>query len=305
MRSRSTGLRVLFATGLLLMALVSGTRAAALAPGDSLRAVTATGGSLAGRSLLVASYGALYSGAAKVGSRLGLERRFRVQRLESAWAIDVFGHVYAVRHVSRLFGRIHRWAGDDPRTARRRGAWQAAFGAYLYMETINGFMPGVRFDWMDPISNAAGATLASEGPEWAREHPWMRRLSLELGYKDWGRLWKPDRDKGALTRVWHDYPNQRFGIGWGLGPLDREWLRVFATYDVTSFQIEELRNVFGVGVELKPHHWLAPWLRALPGGRTLLRGLEFLDRNLLLPGLYVQLWTVDAPPFSDREPFDE
>lgn len=258
-----------------------------------------------GRPLLLGTYASLYGTAAKVGSRLGLEGNFRVHRLESAWALDIVGHVYAVGHVSRLFSRVHRWAGDDARSARRKGAWQAAFGAYFYMETINGFMPGVRFDWVDPISNAAGAAIVSEGPDLAEDHPWLRRLSLELGYKDWSKLTEEDDESGPLTRVWHDYPNQRFGLGYGIGPLDREWMRLFLTYDVTSLEIEDLKNVFGMGLEIKPQNWLAPWIERVPGGGGLLGFVRAIDRHVLLPGLYFQLFTVEVDAFSDREPFTE
>jgi len=257
------------------------------------------------RVALGSAYAGLYSGAAKIGSRNGLEQDFVVRRLETAWIIDVFGHIYAVKHTARAFELMHRWAGQDPRTARVQGAWSAAFGALTYMETINGFMPGVRFDWLDPISNAAGAWMVTEGPSVAENHAWMRRLSLEMGFEDWSLLTEPDDEKGPFTRIWHDYPNQRWGVGYGIGPIDREWFRVFGTYGVTSFEIEDLRQEWGLGIELKPHQWFGPWVRRLPGGGTLLDLVDVFDRNLLLPGLYVQLFTWESGPFSDRKPFDE
>lgn len=257
------------------------------------------------RLLLAGSYGALYGAAAKVGSRLGLEREFKVTRLESAWLIDAFGHLYAVRHTARAFAALHRWAGDDARTARRRGAWYAGFGALLYMETINGFMPGVRFDWMDPLANGAGAWLADGGEDFAADHAWTRRLTFEVGYKSWSRVSTPDDQKGPLTRFWHDYPNTRYGLGYGLGPVERPWLRVFATYGVTSLEIEALRNQFGMGVELAPHHWIAPWLERLPLGGKLLALVDGIDRHVMLPGLYYHLFDVETGPFTGREPFDE
>lgn len=257
------------------------------------------------RATLGAAYSGLYGGAAKVGARLGLEDRFMVRRLETAWLLDVFGHVYTVEHTARAFAALHRWAGHDPRSARVHGAWTAAFGSLLYMEIINGFMPNVRFDWLDPISNAAGATMASEGPALTARHPWLRRLTLELGYDDWSRLAEPDDQAGPLTRVWHDYPNQRWGIGVGIGPVERPWLRVFGTYGVTALEIEDMRQEWGLGVELKPHHWLAPWIERVPGGGTLLDWIAFVDRDVLLPGLYVHLATWESAPFSDRTPFRE
>ena len=257
------------------------------------------------RLVLGASYAALYGTAAKLGSRLGLERDFQITRLESAWIIDVFGHMYAVRHTARAFAALHRWAGDDPLTARRHGAWTASFGALLYMETINGFMPGVRFDWMDPLANGAGAWLADGGKDFGAAHAWTQRLTFEVGYKSWSRLTKPDDQAGPLTRFWHDYPNTRFGLGYGLGPVERPWLRLFATYGVTSLSIEDLRNQFGMGVELAPHRWIAPWLERLPLGGRLLALVDAIDRHVMLPGLYFHLFDLETGPFTGREPFAE
>ena len=257
------------------------------------------------RAALGTAYAGLYGGAAKIGARLGVEDRFMVRRLETAWLIDVFGHVYTVEHTARAFALLHRWAGNDARSARLHGAWTAAFGSLLYMEIINGYMPNVRFDWLDPVSNAAGAWMASEGPDVVDRHPWLGRFSLELGYDDWSLLTEPDDQAGPFTRIWHDYPNQRWGIGYGIGPIERPWLRVFGTYGVTALDIELMRQEWGIGVELKPHHWLAPWIERLPGGSALLGFVRVLDRDLLLPGLYVHLATWETDPFSDREPFQE
>jgi hypothetical protein len=257
------------------------------------------------RLALAGAYGGLYGGAAKIGARLGLERDFEIVRLESAWAIDVFGHIYAVRHLSRAFASLHRWAGDDPRTARRRGAWYAGFGSLLYMETINGFMPGVRFDWLDPVSNAAGAWLADGGQDFAARHPWTQRFTYEIGYKSWSQLGEPDRQTGPLTRLWHDYPNTRYGLGYGIGPVRRPWLRIFATYGVTSLELDELRNQFGMGVEFAPHHWVAPLVERAPLGRHLLAFVDAIDRHVMLPVLYVHLFDVETGPFSNRRPFRE
>ena len=253
----------------------------------------------------LSAHASLYAAATKVGSRFGLERNFEVMRVESAYAYDLVAHVWVVNQLGQLFGRVNEWAGMEPQSARRLGAWGAAFGSLTYMEVINGFMPNVRFDPYDPAANALGAWLAAEGPRLRERWPWARRFSLEFGYRDWGRVFGPEQSSGVAGNVWHDYPNGRFGLGYGLGPAQREWARVFLTYEITSFELEELENRFGVGVELKPQRWLAPWIRRVPGGGGLLAFVNWWDDRLLLPGLYVQLFHVDTGPFSDREPFNE
>ncbi len=252
-----------------------------------------------------AAHVSMYAVATKVGSRFGLERRFRVVRLEKAYAYDVVAHIWAVNQLSQLFTRVDEWAGLSPTTARRTAAWGTAFGALTYMEFINGFMPDVRFDPADPIANALGALMATKGSDFALRHPWMQRLSFEFGYKDWGRVFGPKQQTGFAGNIWHDYPNGRFAVGYSLGPQENEWVRLFATYEITSFDVEELKNRFGIGVEVKPHHWLAPILRRLPGGASLLAATDWVDRRLLLPGLYFQLWTFDTGPFSDQQLFQE
>jgi hypothetical protein len=272
----------------------------------------ATGDSLAAgavptwrKVLAVGAHVGMYGVATKVGSRFGLERRFKIVRLEKAYAYDIFAHAWSVNQLSQLFAGLDEWAGMSPSTARRTAAWGTAFGALTYMEFINGFMPDVRFDPADPLANALGALIATEGPVLAARHPWMRRLSFEFGYKDLDRTFGPQRDSGFAGNLWHDYPNGRFGIGYGIGPLEHEWFRVFATYEITSMDVETLRNRFGVGLELKPHHWLEPGLDRLPGGSSLVAAIDWLDRRFLLPGLYLQLWTFDTGPFSDQELFRE
>jgi hypothetical protein len=247
----------------------------------------------------------MYTVATKVGSRFGLDRRFKVVRLENAYAYDVFAHIWAVNQLSQLFTEVDEWAGMSPRTASRTAAWGTAFGALTYMEIINGFMPNVRFDPADPIANAIGALMATRGPEVVARHPWMERLSFEFGYKDWGRVFGPKQQTGFAGNVWHDYPNGRFAVGYGLGPKRNEWARLFATYEITSFDVEELKNRFGVGLELKPQHWVAPLIRKVPGGSHLLAVTDWFDQRLLLPGLYIQLWTFDTGPFSDQQLFQE
>lgn len=251
------------------------------------------------------AHASLYAGATKVGSRFGLERRFEVVRLESAYVYDLVAHVWAVQQLGGLMANVHEWGGMERSRAERMGAWGAAFGSLTYMEFINGFMPGVRFDPLDPVANAAGAAMVTEGPALVRRYPWLRRLSFEFGYKDWGRVFGPEKSSGFAGNVWHDYPNGRFALGWGIGPLESEWARLFVSYQITSFELEELQNQVGLGIELKPHGWIAPWLERLPGGRSVLDFVNWWDRRLLLPGLYVQLATFDLGRFSDREPFHE
>lgn len=252
-----------------------------------------------------ASYLSLYAGATKVGSRFGLERRFEVVRLESAYVYDLVAHVWAVREIGGLFAAANRWGGMSPDRARIVGAWGAGFGALTYMEIINGFMPGVRFDPWDPPANALGAWLASDGSAFADRYPWLRRLSFEFGYKDWGRVFGPPQVSGTAGNIWHDYPNGRYALGYGLGPENRDWARLFLSYEITSFELQDLENRIGIGLELKPHEWLSSWAQSLPGGGRLLGFLRWWDRRLLLPGLYLQLWTLDLGAFSDREPFHE
>lgn len=251
------------------------------------------------------AHASLYAGATKVGSRFGLESRFEIVRLESAYVYDLVAHVWSVQQLGTLFAQIHEWGGMSPPAARRMGAWGAAFGSLTYMEFINGFMPGVRFDPLDPVANAAGAGLVTQGPALVRRHPWLRRLSFEFGYKDWGRTFGVQQSSGFAGNLWHDYPNGRFALGYGVGPLESEWARLFVSYQITSFELEELENQVGLGLELKPHHWISPLLRRVPGGEAVLSFVDWWDRRLLLPGLYVQFLTVDLGPFSDREPFHE
>jgi hypothetical protein len=255
------------------------------------------------KAALAMGYAGLYGGATKVGSRLGLSPHFQIVRLESAYAYDLVAHVYNVQQLSQLVARLHEGAGMDASRARRYGAWLGAFGPLTYMEVINGFMPGVRFDPLDPVANTLGAWLATSGHDLAQDHPWLQRLSLEFGYKSLARVVGPPRSSGALGNWWHDYPNGRFGLGCAVGPQDAPWLRVFASYEITSLELAALRNRFGLGLEVPAASWLRPWVARLPGGRALLAGYEWLDRRFLMPGAYVQLWTVDAGPFSGREPF--
>jgi hypothetical protein len=253
------------------------------------------------RGVVLSSYVVLYGSAIEVGSRLGLERRFKMVRLESAYAYDLVAHVYNVQQLGLLMGDLHEWAG----LPRGWGVWAGAFGALTAMEIVNGFMPRVRFDPLDPVANAAGAWLATGGHDLARDHPQLRRFSLEFGYKSWGRVFGPRRSSGTLGNVWHDYPNGRFGVGTAVGPLESPWVRVFVSYEITSMDVARMHNRVGLGVELQAEHWLGPWLRRLPGGKPLVAAYEWLNGRLLMPGLYLQILHFDAGPFSRRQPFDE
>lgn len=253
------------------------------------------------RSAVLTSYAALYGGAAKVGSRLGLSSDFKIVRLESAYAYDVVAHVYNTQQLGILMGALHEWVG----LPRSLGAWGGAFGSLTAMEILNGFMPRVRFDPLDPPANALGAWLATGGRDLAREHPHLRRLSLEFGYKSWARVFGQSQAEGFLGNVWHDYPNGRFGLGYAIGPAGAPWFTVFGTYEITSWDVRRLRNRLGIGVELKPTRWLAPWLEALPGGAGLIALYEWLDARILMPGVYLQLAHLDLGPFSGRQPFEE
>lgn len=255
------------------------------------------------RGLLAASYAGLYGGATKVGSRLGLSPQFQIVRLESAYAYDLVSHVFNVHQLGQIMGSVHRAAGTEPGRARALGAWLGAFGPLTYMEVINGYMPGVRFDPLDPLANAVGAWLATGGHDLAQRHRWLRRFSLEFGYKSLRRLLGAPRSSGVMGNWWHDYPNGRFGLTYGLGPIEAPWLRVVASYEITSLELATLRNRFGLGLEIPAARWLLGWFGEVPLVRTLGAGYEWLDRRFLMPGLYFQLWTIDAGPFSGREPF--
>lgn len=261
--------------------------------------------STAGTLLAIAAYGTTYGVATKVGSRLGLSGDFKVVRLETAYFYDCVGHAFVVRGLGEALTSVTRAAGYPHDASRTAGVWWGAFGSELYMEAINGFMPGVRFDPLDPVSNFVGAWLATGGRDLARRHPAFSRLSFEFGYRSWARTVGPAQDSATLGNLWHDHPNGRFGLGYAIGPDRRPWVSVVASYEITSLNLAELRNRFGIGVELHPLEWAAPALERWAVGRMALHVYRWLDSRLLLPGLYIQLAHVDAGPFSDREPFDE
>lgn len=259
----------------------------------------------AGKLLAIAAYGATYGVATKVGSRKGLSSEFKVVRLESAYVYDLVGHAFVVRELGGALTAVTRAAGYPHAASRTAGVWWGAFGSELYMETINGFMPGVRFDPLDPVANFVGAWLASGGRDIAARHPGWSRLSFEFGYRSWSRAFGPARDPATLGNLWHDHPNGRFGLGYAFGPGRRPWLSIVGSYEITSLELAELRNRFGIGIELHPFEWFAGPLSRHAPGRAVLAAYRWLDSRILLPGLYVQLAHVDVGPFSAREPFDE
>lgn len=261
--------------------------------------------SAAGKLLAIAAYGTTYGVATKVGSRLGLSSEFKVVRLESAYLYDAVGHAFVVRELGGALTTVTRAAGYPYDASRTAGVWWGAFGSELYMEAINGFMPGVRFDPLDPVANFVGAWLASGGRDLARRHPGWSRFSFEFGYRSWSRAFGPAQDSATLGNLWHDHPNGRFGVGYAVGPGRRPWVSIVGSYEITSLELAELRNRFGIGLELHPLEWFAGPLARHAAGRAVLGAYRWLDARVLLPGLYLQLAHVDARPFSSREPFDE
>jgi hypothetical protein len=259
----------------------------------------------AGQIASAAAYGLTYGIATKVGSRLGLRGDFKVVRLETAYLFDVVGHAYVVREAGTTLAAITRACGYPADVSRTAGVWWGAFGSEMYMEAINGFMPGVRFDPLDPVGNFIGAWLATSGRDLASRHAFLSRWTLEYGYRSWSRMLGPARDTASLGNVWHDYPNSRFGLCFGVGPLRRPWVSLVGSYEITSLKLADLKNRLGIGLELHPFEWAAPAIERLPGGATLLAVERWLDHHLLLPGLYFELAHLDLGPFSNREPFQE
>jgi hypothetical protein len=271
------------------------------------QSVDAPGKLKLGQQLVVAStYLTLYGVATHVGSRRRVEDNFKVVRLEKAYVYDFVGHTYLVREVGGIAAAVQHFAGVEKGRARTQGVWWAEFGSEMYMEILNGWVRNVRFDPLDPVANFTGAMLATKGRDLAAQHEWIDRFSLQFGYKDWGRAFRPSRtDNATLASVWHDHTNGRFGLGYDIGPLKRPWVSVFLSYEITSLSIEDLKNRFGMGIELQPIYWLDPLIRKLPLGKEFLVAHDWLNRRVLLPGLYIQLFHVDAPAFSSQQPFQE
>jgi hypothetical protein len=262
-------------------------------------------GGFRGQMVAMGTYVALYGMATYMGQRYPTDGRFVVKRLETAYAYDLVGHVYVVRELAGIGSTVQQLGGVGPRRARNDAAWYGAFGSELYMEFLNGWVPGIRFDPLDPVANFVGAWLATGGQDLAARHQWLQRFSLQFGYQDWNLVFGPQRDDAFLGNIWHDHPNGRFGLGYDIGPAELPWFGVFASYEITSYDIEELKNRFGVGIELYPVYWLDPVLRKVPGGGAFLKVYDWLNQRILMPVTYVQLWHVDLPPFSNQQPFEE
>ena len=257
------------------------------------------------KSLLWSVYTGGYVASTKVGTRLGVESDYTVMRLESAYMYDVIAHIYVVKNMAQILDGFNRSVGVDPAVSRPWAAWFGGFGMLSYMEILNGFMPTVRLDPLDIPANAAGAWLADDGQDMLTKHPQLERVSLQLGYKSVERIFNGTESSRALGNAWHDYPNGRFGLGYDIGPFEHPWITMFATYDITSFELEALENRFGMGIEFRVVNWLAPLIGRAPGGETFLRAFDWFDDRLIIPGLYVQLFTIDTGAWSQREPFHE
>jgi hypothetical protein len=260
----------------------------------------------AGRMAVVyATYAAGYVSLAHVGTRLGVDGDYQIRRLESAYMYDVFGHVFFTRELGLALGSLNRWAGMSDAKARRAGAWYGAFGMQTLEEILNGFMPTARLDPIDIVSNAVGAWWADGGEALRRRSPLFARFSLQYGVKSVQRVFTYHESNNLLGNYWHDYVNGRWGLGFDVGPADRRWLTLLATYEITSMDVRMMQNRFGLAVELPVFSWLSPMLRHAPGGTTFLSVYEWIDRRLMLPMLTVQLMHVDIAPFSNRQPFRE
>jgi len=256
-----------------------------------------------GRRFMVdALYAVGYATATRVGTRLGIESDFRVVRLESAYMYDLIGHVFAVKNIGHVLTSTNRWAGYDMKESRRRGAWWGAFGMWTYMEALNGFMPTVRLDPLDVPANALGAYLADGGQEVAENNTWLRRVSLQLGYKDINRV-LGDESSMPLGNLWHDYPNGRWGLGVDVGPADAHFFTLFATYSITSTHVATMQNRFGMGLELNVIGWFTPLIEKIPAGSDAMVFYRWVNERFMLPGFYVQLFHFDTGAWSNRDPF--
>lgn len=257
------------------------------------------------KSALYGMYAGGYAAAWKTGTRHGIQNDFRVMRLESAYGYDFIGHVYATRQMGLIFTSANRWAGLSEDQARRTGVWWGAFGMMTFMEILNGFMPGVRFDPLDIPANFIGAWSADGGLDLAERHPQFQRFSLQFGFQSWSHAFDTSGKRNLSENLWHDYPNGRFGLGYDVGPLARRWMTVFATYEITSMNIATLQNRFGMGVELPVFTWASPFIGRIPGGKGFLSVYDWVDDRILMPVLYIQLFHVDTGPWSQRPPFAE
>jgi len=255
--------------------------------------------------VLNGAYAVGFALSTQMGTRLGLDNDYRIKRLETAYMYDLFAHAYVVKNLGEILGSFHRWAGQSPRQARRRGAWLGAFSMLTYMEVLNGFMPTVRFDPLDVPANAAGAWMADGGQDIVSDYPWLEKVSLQFGYKSVHDLFKSRPRESLVDNTWHDYTNGRWGLGVDVGRGRSIMFTMFLTYELTSMDIATMKNRFGMGVEFPVVGWLAPLIEKAPGGRDFMGVYGWLDRRLLIPGLYLQLFHVDTGPWSDQQPFRE
>lgn len=257
------------------------------------------------KSVLYGMYAGGYAVASKTGTRHGIQNDFRVIRLESAYGYDLIAHVYATQQMGLIFTSANRWAGLSEDQARRAGVWWGAFGMMTFMEILNGFMPGVRFDPLDIPANFIGAWSADEGLDIAERHPQFQRFSLQFGYQSWSHVFDTSGRRSLSENLWHDYPNGRFGLGYDIGPLERHWITVFATYEISSMNIATLQNRFGMSVELPVFTWASPVIGRIPGGKSFLSVYDWVDDRILMPMFYIQLFHVDTGTWSQRTPFVE
>jgi hypothetical protein len=257
------------------------------------------------RALVNSAYVGGYTFATALGVRNGIGSDFKIIRLESAYAYDFVAHIWVANQVGLLFTSLNRWAGYPEKSARRRGAWWGAFGMMTFMEIFNGFVPTARLDPLDIPANAIGAWLADGYLDIVDRHPHLRHFSLQFGWKSINRLAYGRESSHFLGNAWHDYPNGRFGLGYHIGSVHRPWVTVFATYTVNSMDISQLRNCFGVGVELPVVAWTSPLIRRVPGGELLVKVYSWLDERFMMPLFYVQIYEIETPAWSRREPFAE
>lgn len=256
-------------------------------------------------SITTAAYVAGYGAGAYIGTPHAMRGDYKVIRLESAYAYDVVAHVYCASQLGVILTSLNRWAGYPEKDSRRRGAWWGAFGIMSFMELINGFVPTVRLDPLDIPANALGAWLADGYLDIVDRHPHLKHFSLQFGWKSVMRVVSDTHSSNVAVNAWHDYANGRFGLGYDVGSVHRPWITVFATYSISSMNIAELKNRFGVGVELPVVAWAAPLIRRVPGGDALVSGYTWLDERLLMPLFYIQLYEYETAAWSSREPFSE
>ena len=150
-----------------------------------------------------------------------------------------------------------------------------------------------------------GDHIGTKSADLAERHPDLKRFSLQFGYKSVDRVLHGNESSRDLGGLWHDYPNMRWGVGYDIGPPEQPWATVLGSYTTNSMDIDDMKNQFGMGIEVNPVGILAPWIARVPGGRPFLKAHSWFNKRMMIPGLYLQLFEVDTAPFSDREPFWE